>query len=103
MQADLAAEKLFVAEKENRQIVVEIKVFGGLSLVNELQKAIGQYAMYRSFLAHVAPAYELFLAVPEWAFQDFFQREPIRELMLIQQMQLLVFDHEQEVITQWTS
>jgi hypothetical protein len=31
LKADLGAEKLFAAERNERKIVVEIKVFGGLS------------------------------------------------------------------------
>jgi len=37
--ADLGAEKAIAAEKGKRKIVVEIKSFIGLSMMNELEKA----------------------------------------------------------------
>jgi hypothetical protein len=44
--ADLGAEKIFAAEKAGQKIAVETKVFGGLSLVNDFEKALGQYNLY---------------------------------------------------------
>jgi hypothetical protein len=101
LQADLGAEKVFAAEKDQRKIVVEVKVFGTPSFVNELQKAVGQYLMYRSFLKHVAPDRELFLALPQSVFEDFFQREPISEIVDEHQLHLLVFDPATEEVTEW--
>ena len=49
LYADLGAEKPITAEKENRKIVVEVKVFGSASQISELQKAIGQYGIYDIF------------------------------------------------------
>ncbi len=45
---DLGAEKLLGAEKAGRKIAVEIKSFTGMSLINDLEKAIGQFVLYRS-------------------------------------------------------
>jgi hypothetical protein len=41
LYADLGAEKLIAAEKLERKIVVEIKVFGTPSPVTELERAVG--------------------------------------------------------------
>jgi hypothetical protein len=41
LYADLGAEKIFAAEKYERKIVVEIKVFNSPSLITELEKAAG--------------------------------------------------------------
>lgn len=38
--ADLAAEKLLVAEKDTRKIIVEIKVFNTPSPMTELERAL---------------------------------------------------------------
>jgi hypothetical protein len=42
LYADLGAEKLLAAEKHERKVVIEIKVFNSPSLVTELEKAVGQ-------------------------------------------------------------
>jgi len=38
---DIAAEKIFIAEKEGRKIAVEVKSFIGKSDISELEKAVG--------------------------------------------------------------
>ena len=47
MYVDLGAEQLLAAEKDARKIAVEIKSFTGLSEMNDLEKAIGQYIVDR--------------------------------------------------------
>ncbi|MDQ4076776.1 MAG: fatty-acid synthase [Chloroflexota bacterium] len=103
LQADLGVEKLFAAEKEERKIVVEVKVFGSPSLVNELQKAIGQYVMYRTFLRNIAPERALFLAIPQLIYQDFFRQEAIQEVIGEHHLSLLIFDPETEEVIRWIS
>lgn len=60
LMVDLGAEKILLAEKESRQIAVEIKVFGSLSLMADLQQAVGQHTVYRKVLAQHYPQYELY-------------------------------------------
>jgi hypothetical protein len=48
---DLGAERLLGAERDQRRIAVEIKSFVGLSVIADVQQAIGQYLLYRSWLA----------------------------------------------------
>ena len=45
-EIDLGAEKLIGAEKENRQIAVEIKTFLKPSFPNEFHTVLGQYLSY---------------------------------------------------------
>lgn len=61
--ADLAAERTIAAQKENEQIAVEIKMFGSKSAYDDLEKAFGQYQVYRAFLRQIEPTREIFLAV----------------------------------------
>lgn len=63
--ADLAAERPLAAQKGERKIVVEIKVFSSPSPMTELEKALGQYGIYRTFLRRLSPERELFLAVAQ--------------------------------------
>ncbi len=46
LYADLGAERLIQAEKEQQKIVVEIKSFVGLSDMHDLEQALGQYILY---------------------------------------------------------
>jgi len=101
--ADLGAERVIAAAKQEQKIVVEIKVFGGLSLITELEKTIGQYNIYRLFLKETDPKRVLFLAIAQDVYQDFFQRMAIKKIISDQQIKLLIFDPEIEEIIQWIS
>lgn len=99
--ADLGAEKTIAAQLGTRKIVVEIKMFNAPSLYTEFERALGQYILYRTLMAVVYPNHELFLGVPEDIQADFFKREAVRLTLTAQRINVLVFNPEQEVITQW--
>lgn len=101
--ADLAAEKPFAAQKGERKIVVEVKVFNSPSPMSELEKALGQYGIYRTFLKRLSPERELFLAVARDIWQDFFLKPAVQDIVADHQMALLVFDPETEEVVQWIS
>ncbi|MEW5987792.1 MAG: element excision factor XisH family protein [Chloroflexota bacterium] len=103
LYADLGAERTIAAEKANQKIVVEIKTFGGFSPVTELERAVGQYNIYRTFLKRVNPDRDLYLAIAQGIFQDFFQQAAIREVIADQRISLLVFSPEAEEVVQWIS
>ena len=50
MYVDLGAERLLAAIKGTRKIAVEIKSFSGLSEMNDLEQAVGQYIVYSDVL-----------------------------------------------------
>ncbi len=62
--ADLAAERTIAAQKDHEKIAIEIKMFGSNSAYDDLEKAFGQYQVYRSFLRQIEPLRAIFLAVP---------------------------------------
>ncbi|NEO03395.1 MAG: fatty-acid synthase [Moorea sp. SIO3I7] len=102
MYVDLGAEQLLAAQRAERKIAVEIKSFLGLSEMNDLEKAIGQYIVYHDVLAEVEPDRELYLAVSQEVASGLFE-EPIGELLLKNnRVRLLVFDSEAEDIIKWT-
>ena len=59
---DLAAERLLAAERGSERIAVEVKSFVGRSPLNDLQGALGQYALYLSVLEIIDPQRKLYLA-----------------------------------------
>lgn len=81
LYVDLGAERLLAAEKGERKIAVEIKTFGGPSVVDDLEKAVGQFAVYHDVLETLEPARELYLAVSESAFASAFE-DPLGQLLL---------------------
>ncbi|WP_341733398.1 XisH family protein [Microcoleus sp. EPA2] len=103
LYADLAAEKLFAAERNHRKIVVEIKSFTSPSLVSELEKAVGQYNIYRGFLRRLHPEKELYLAVPQQIYQTFFSRASIQIIVQDQEIKLIVFNSISQEIVEWIS
>ena len=101
--ADLGAEKPIAAEKAECKIVVEIKVFGTPSPVTELERAVGQYGIYRTFLDRISPERELFLAVAQDVYQDFFQQYAVQEIITAFEIHLLIFEPATEGIVTWIS
>ena len=88
LSTDIGAERLIAAENATQKIVVEVKSFLEESQVVELEKAIGQYGLYRRFLARQAP---LYLAVPQHAFEDIFSRQVGREAIEEFHLRLFVY------------
>lgn len=98
---DLAAEPLLAAEKENQKIAIEIKSFAGQSNMVDLEKALGQYILYRTIMQKVEPDRILYLAVSEKAVEEIFD-EPVGRLITEKQsLRLIFFEPKSEVITRW--
>ena len=98
---DLAAEKIIETGGETRKVAIEVKVFGGLSFLNEFEKAVGQYLIYRQFLGELFPERILFLAVSNDVFEESFALPTIKAVVAKQEIKLLVFNPELEEITKW--
>lgn len=101
MFADLGAESLLSAEKAQRKIVVEIKSFTGVSVIKDLEQALGQYTLYQRILESREPERILYLAVTSRVAKEVFEIELGQLLLNSGAVRILVFDAEQEVITQW--
>jgi hypothetical protein len=70
--ADLGAERLLAAQKDESKVVVEVKSFLGMSRMADLERALGQYLIYRSWLKRTNPDYKLYVAVNEVAYKALF-------------------------------
>jgi hypothetical protein len=99
--ADLGAERLIAAQRDAERIVVEVKSFIGVSIVAELERAIGQYAIYRSWLLRTAPDRTLYLALDEEAYQELFQDVSGEVLLVDQNIKIMVVDAVREEVLQW--
>jgi len=101
MYIDLGAERLIAAEKDNEKIAVEIKSFATVSAIYEFHLATGQYRNYQLALLKEDPERTLYLAVPEDTYERFFTLQFIQEAIRYNELQLLVYDPQKEVITLW--
>jgi len=101
MFVDLGAERFLAAEKQNIKIAVEIKSFIGASEVEDLRNAIGQYILYRAALKRFEPSRLLYLAIREITFIEIFEEEIGQALLEDENVKLLIFSPEKEVVVRW--
>ncbi len=99
---DLGAEKILAAEKSGQQIAVEIS-FIGRSTVSELEKAVGQYAVYRSWLSRTEPQRIIYLAVDKRAFSDLFEDISGRVLLEDYSINMIVVDVAIQEVVKWVN
>jgi hypothetical protein len=98
---DLAAEKMLIAEKENQKIAIEIKSFVGTSEVEDLKNALGQYVLYEKIIKRQLLERILYLAIRETTYNNLFSQEIGQILLEEKTLKLIIFNPEEEVITQW--
>ena len=101
MYVDLGARQLLAAEREERRIAVEIKSFVGASEMEDLKNAVGQFVLYRSVMRKTDPERILYLAVRDITFNSLFE-EPVGQLLIADEnLNLIVFEAQNQVIVQW--
>lgn len=98
---DLGAEKVIAAEKEGQKIAIEIKSFLNPSKITELYAALGQFIIYRLALQEQEPERTLYLAVPITVYNEFFILPFIQAVIKMNQLYLVVYNIEKEVIAEW--
>jgi hypothetical protein len=102
VRADLGAERpILGAARNNQRIVVEVKDFLNPSAIAYLQHALGQYLMYKSWLARTEPDRTLYLAVSELAADRVFGQPSVQVLIEDYGLRLLVVDVKLRRIVRW--
>jgi XisH protein len=101
LEIDLAAEKIFAAEREGCKIAVEIKSFLNPSSITDFHAALGQFLNYRLALQIREPDRTLYLAVPIDTFDSFFQEPCIQQAVSLYQVKLVIYNPVKEVIALW--
>ena len=71
--------------------------------MTELERAIGQYGIYKSWLTRIEPDRQFFLALDENAYKDIFQDISGQVLLEDHQIKLIVVDINAEELKQWIS
>ncbi|HBB35659.1 MAG TPA: fatty-acid oxidation protein subunit alpha [Cyanobacteria bacterium UBA8803] len=98
---DLGAEKVLAAEREGQKIAVEVKSFLQNSTISEFYTALGQFISYRILLAEQYSEYILYLAVPLDTYTSFFTTQLAQGIINSQQLKLIIYKPQQEVIDRW--
>ncbi len=98
---DIGAELPLAAEKGGRKIAVEIKSLLGDKEMPELERALGQYVLYRSLLKQKEADRQLFLAVSSPAYREHFNTAEGRDLIADEDLKILVFDVTLQEIREW--
>ena len=98
---DLGAEKLIAAQKGTTKIAIEVKTFGGSSLINDYHKALGQYMDYLAGLELQEPNRKLYLAISEEAHEGL-MKNPLSKLSLKRfSIKIIVVNIHTNTIIQW--
>jgi hypothetical protein len=71
------------------------------SPVSEFQKALGQYDNYLLSLEELEPDRQIWLAVPEEVWNDFFQRPFVQKVIRVRGIRCIVFDPDTQIIVKW--
>jgi len=72
-----------------------------VSLVHDLEEALGQYIVYEDILELSEPERTIYLAVREEVYRDIFS-EPLGQVLLRKKrLKLIVFDSSREIIIRW--
>ena len=98
---DLGAEAPIGAEKGGRKIAVEVKSFLGKSGITDLERALGQYILYRNLLRRLDPERVMFLAMPIEAFNSLLDVIEGRDLITEERLKLVLFDVVEEAVERW--
>ena len=66
--------------------------------MRDFEIALGQYILYRNLISLTEPEYQIYLAIKDSIYENFFQRESIQAIVKINQLLLLVVEMEKEKI-----
>lgn len=103
LSTDLGAERTIAAEKDDEKIAVEVKSFLNVSQVVDLEQALGQYTIYQRLLQHQEPERELYLAIPDYAFEGIFSKSVGQMVIEELGVRLIVFAVAEEGKLLWKS
>lgn len=100
LEIDLGAEKLLAAEKGSEKIVVEIKSFIA-SVLHSFHQTLGQYLDYRDALEESNINRDIFIALPEEAYNKINSYPFILRRIEKYDLKIIVIDVKEKKIAKW--
>jgi hypothetical protein len=67
----------------------------------DFEIALGQYILYRNLINFTETKYQIYLAIKDSIYENFFKRNSIQDITKINQLLLIVVDMEKEKILEW--
>jgi hypothetical protein len=101
LYVDLGGERAVGATRGSEQIAIEIKSFVSRSEVADLQQAVGQYIVYRSFLRATDPERQLYLAVSAEVHDRVFTKRAVQWVVDELNIAIVVIDVDSEEVVLW--
>jgi hypothetical protein len=98
---DLGAEPVIAAELAAERVAIEVKSFIGRSILTDLERAFGQFLIYRDVLGELDPDRKMYLAVPEDIQIEIFETELGQLLIRNHDLKIVVFDPLTSRILRW--
>lgn len=95
---DFEDENVVAAQKGEAKIAVEIQSFFSQSYLHDFHFATGQYYNYELGLEISDKERKLYMAIPTNIYNDFFQKDFIKEIVEVKKINLLVIDFLKESI-----
>lgn len=102
IRADLGGERIIGAARGPERIAVEVKDFLNPSAITYLQQAVGQYLMYKSWLARTEPERTVYLGISEVAADTVFAQPGVQIMVEDYGIRLLVVDIPRRRVLRWT-
>ena len=101
LKVDLQIEKTLEIQKDDQRLLLEVKSFSSGSIIDDLQKAVGQIDMYNWALSDNKIALEVYLAMPISIYEKI--KEDIKLFIYFngKNFKLMLFSKDEEVIVSW--
>jgi len=98
---DLGVERLLGVQRGNDKLVIEVKSFVGMSKIADLERALGQYMIYQSWLKRTHPDRVRYVAIDDVAHKAIFLDISGQVLIEDYAIRMIIVDAAKQEIVQW--
>lgn len=102
-KVDIGAQKLISATKGAKEIAVEIKTLGEMSVINAFHTVLGQYLNYRDALELSEDSAELFLGVSKEGYKKLYDSPFIKMQLVRYSIKIVIINIATKKITRWVN